>query len=99
MNRLIGSIAVLAAALFTSFPLQAHEPVPLDRVPPAVMKSVKARIPGINVTKAMYEMEGKDRIYTLEGKAGNREYAIVVASRGVILEVYNKDYYEKNIED
>lgn len=99
MKKSILQAAAVAAVLLTSLDLQAHEPVALDQVPAAVMKSVKTRLPGFTVTSAMYEMQDRDRIYTVEGRAGDKEYAVIVASKGVILEVYNKDYYEKNIED
>jgi len=99
MKRQILRAAVLAAVFFASFNLQAHEPVALDQVPAAVMKSLKTRLPGFIAAKAMYEMQDNDKIYTVEGRAGDKEYAVIVASKGVILEVYDKDYYEKNIED
>lgn len=99
LNRTIKNSLLATVLLLPCAAALAHDPVALADVPAAVMDAIKARIPGITVTNVLAETESGTRIYTLEGRAGDKEYAIEALSGGIILGVYDLDYYEENILD
>lgn len=79
-----------------------EQDVALNQVPPAVMKAAQAAVPGLVVTEAEMEVEGKLTTYTLEGTANGTEYKIEVTAEGKLLEVAmyeNEDDEQSGDED
>lgn len=64
-----------------------EEEVSLDDVPEAVKAAAKGAVEGIALTEAEVEEEDGQTVYTLEGKANGKEYAIEVTADGKVLEV------------
>ena len=85
----------------------AHVPVPLDKVPDVVIESVKERSPGIIISEAAVDVGHSEVLveafiitYVIKAKSAAGEDVVVeVTDQGLIIQIYDRDYYEEYIED
>ena len=92
--------------LFVLQTVAAHVPVPLEKVPPAVIEAVHQRLPGFVISEAevsadhsALSFEGMTVLYVIKGTDNDRELAIEVTPEGLLIDIYERAYYEENIED
>jgi len=84
--------SILAATLIATFGCGEHGendvPMPLDKVPPAVVKVAEEKLPGVKFDSAYKETkDGKD-VYELRGKTKEGKIRDVeVTADGKVLEV------------
>jgi len=85
----------------------AHVPVPLDKVPIVVLDSVKAREPGLSILEASVDVShtaipGNEFVttYVIKGTTTyGKDVAVEVTSSGLVLQVYDREYFEEFVED
>jgi hypothetical protein len=64
-----------------------EEKVPLDRVPPAVVKAVKAKFPNASLKQAEKEVEGGKTIYEIGLEDAGSRVDVSLQEDGTVLEV------------
>src|SRR5207302_340764 len=74
---------VLFCIGFLTMTIQAEE-VALDKLPKAVVDSLKARFPGCEITKALSETEDNKLVYEVSLKHKGANYDIIVTPEGKI---------------
>lgn len=82
-------------------------PVPLDKVPAVVLDSVEIREPGMTIHEAAVDVSHsavpiEDIVITYVIKvtsSRDKEIAVEVTNSGLVLQVYDRAYYEEYIED
>jgi uncharacterized membrane protein YkoI len=87
--------ALLAVALLRTPLARAAGPkekktevkVPVAQVPEAVKKAAQNAAPGITISRATKETEGKRTVYELEGKVGDKECELEITAEGKLLEM------------
>ena len=97
--------ALLAIGIVTN--VLAHVPVPLDKVPAVVLDSVIKREPGMTMHEAAVDVshsavpaENVVVTYVIKGTSSQgKDIAVEVTHSGLVLQVYDKAYYEEYIED
>ena len=67
--------------------LEKTEMVPIEKVPEAVMKVAKEKLPGVKFDTAWTEKEGSKMVYEVRGKsADGKTRDIKIAPDGTVLE-------------
>lgn len=97
----------ILALLLLPASLLAHVPVPLDKVPSVVLEAAGSRHPGLGVTEAAVDVGHAGALlddlvvtYVLKGRtAGGRDVAVEVTAEGLVLQTWDRDYYEEYVED
>ncbi|NNE37564.1 MAG: hypothetical protein HKN08_04600 [Gammaproteobacteria bacterium] len=85
----------------------AHVPIPLDQVPAVVLESVKVREPGMTILEAAVDVSHSTvpndtfvTTYVIKGTTTyGKDVAVEVTSSGLVLQVYDREYFEEFIED
>lgn len=98
-------VALLAVGFIAN--VLAHVPVPLDKVPAVVLESVIKREPGmimheasVDVSHSAVPIENVVVTYVIKGTSSQgKEIAVEVTNRGLVLQIYDRVYYEEYIED
>jgi uncharacterized membrane protein YkoI len=67
-------------------------------IPAAIMHTVKARLPGAQVTSAEKETENGSVVYDLEMKDGGRKYEMDIKEDGTLVEI-EKQVMEKDVPE
>jgi hypothetical protein len=80
------ALASVAVLVLLAAPLRADEEnVPLDKVPKAILQSVKKRFPKAEVVRASKETtEDKKTVYEIELKEGGKTTDVTLTPEGVI---------------
>jgi hypothetical protein len=67
--RRVGVLAIsLLATISCGEQGENDEPIPLDKVPPSVVKVASDQLPGVKFETAYKETKGGEQIYELRGK-------------------------------
>ncbi len=98
-------LACLVAGL--SLTVRAHVPIPLDKVPVEVLDSVRVREPGMSILEASVDVSHTSipndefvTTYVIKGTTTyGKDVAVEVTSSGLVLQVYDREYFEEFIED
>ena len=61
--------------------------LPLNEIPPEIVASAKAQIPGFRIEDAELQQRGTARLYELDGIANGRNYGITISADGRVLHV------------
>lgn len=92
MHQIVVLIAVLALVAFVGTGLRAkEEPVPVDKIPRAVMDALLAKFPKAKIDKCTKAKEGGDIVYDIEFKEGDRKCEADIKENGTYIN------YEKAI--
>lgn len=97
---------VMALLLLPSS-LLAHVPVPVEKVPRTVIEAAGNRTRGMEITEAAVDVGHSSALledivvtYVLKGKtAGGKDIAIEVTAGGMVLQIWDREYYEEYVED
>ena len=89
MRRVLGLSAVVGLLMLAAVAVAADkaEKIPLDKVPKAVMDSIKGRFPNCEIASVEKEKEDTKIVYDIELKHEGRKYEMDILEDGTILEV------------
>jgi len=83
MNRTHGKLAFIwTAILFSASSVVRADDVPVDKLPKAVVDSLKKQFPGCEITKALSETEDNKLVYEVSLKHKGSNYDIIVTPEG-----------------
>ncbi len=82
-----GTLALLGLSAMVVGARADEEKIPLDKVPAAVMKAVKAKFPKAEIKEAEKEVEKGETTYEIELKEDGHEFEVSLKEDGTILEV------------
>jgi hypothetical protein len=87
MRRSILSVALLAA-VGCGEKGESDVPMPLDKVPPSVVKVAEEKLPGVRFESAYKETKGGKEVYELRGKTKEGKIRdLEVTADGQVMEV------------
>jgi uncharacterized membrane protein YkoI len=89
---------VLLAPVARADDTENNKKIPLDKVPKAVMGSIKARFPGADVTSVEKESENGKVVYDIELKHKGRKYEMDIHEDGTVIEI-EKEVAAKNVPE
>ncbi len=88
MRRLSGlALAAVAAAALLAEVRAGEEKVPLDKVPKAVMKAVKAKFPGAKILGASTEKEKDKTVYEISLTYKKHHHDVTLEADGKIVSI------------
>ncbi len=90
MQRIVRGSAlgtVVGLLLFATVATADEKKIPLDQVPAAVMKAIKNRFPGADVSSVEKEKEDGQVMYDVELKHKGRKYEMDIKDDGTIVEI------------
>jgi uncharacterized membrane protein YkoI len=95
MKRLLSLFAVLSIGFFAAVRADDEEKVPLDKLPKAVIESVKKKFPKSELVSASTEKEDGKTVYEVAVKENGKTTEVTLSAEGVILglekEIESKD--------
>ncbi|MFO0967832.1 MAG: PepSY-like domain-containing protein [Gemmataceae bacterium] len=100
-NCLFGGLAVLVAALFFTGSGRSDDKegkADLDKIPKAVMDTLKGRFPKAVIDKWTREKEGADVVYDIEFKIGARKWEADIKENGTLLN-FEKEIAVKDLPE
>lgn len=76
MRRVTPSILVALVLVGCGAPVTQRDPVSLDQVPEVVMKTARAKLPGVTFTRAVVQPSGNYEILGKDAKGRTREVQV-----------------------
>jgi hypothetical protein len=93
MRRILGCFGVTALAALLALATAARADdkkagkIPVDKIPKAVMDTIKARLPGAEITSAERELEDGKVVYDIELKQKGRKFEMDILEDGTLIEI------------
>jgi hypothetical protein len=89
MSSMLLRAPILAAALVlcASAPALADEDIPIDQLPPAVVKAIEARFPGARIHEAERETRDGRQLFEVEIKVNGDDKELTITPDGEIIDI------------
>ena len=77
----------VAAALLPAGAALADDDIPIDQLPPAVVKAIEARFPGARIEEAERESRDGRQLYEVEIEVNGDDKELTVTPEGEIIDI------------
>ena len=87
VKHLRNAIMVAAAALLPAGAALADEDIPIDQLPPAVIKAIEARFPGAKIEEAERDTRDGRPLYEVEIEVNGDDKELKITPDGQIIDI------------
>ncbi len=87
IRHLQAAIIVVAATLLPAGAALADEDIPIDQLPPAVIKAIEARFPGAKIEEAERDTRDGRPLYEVEIEVNGDDKELKITPDGQIIDI------------
>ncbi len=87
IRHLQAAIIVVAATLLPAGAVLADEDIPIDQLPPAVIKAIEARFPGAKIEEAERDTRDGRPLYEVEIEVNGDDKELKITPDGQIIDI------------